>query len=83
MKIICSVYDNKAKLWATPFYAHSEVTALRDFFGAAKASNSAISQFPGDYELWKIGGWDDHKGDLLIYEHTYLGRADDLFASEV
>lgn len=83
MKIICSVYDNKAKLWATPFYAHSEVTALRDFLGAAKAAGSAIAQFPADYELWKIGGWDDQKGDLLIYEHTYLGRADDLVSKEV
>ena len=82
MKIICSVYDNKAKVWATPFYAHSEVTALRDFAAAAHG-NTVIAQFPADYELWKIGGWDDQKGDLLIFEHTYLGRADDLISKEV
>jgi len=61
MKLVCSVYDNKAKLWSTPFFSHSAVVATRDF-SAAVRGDSSIAQFPGDYELYSIGKWDESTG---------------------
>jgi len=61
MKLVCSVYDVKAKLWSTPFYSHSAVVATRDF-SAAVRGDGAIAQFPQDYELYSIGRWSDETG---------------------
>jgi len=64
MKIVCSVYDNKARLFSTPFFAHSKTTAVRDFHTAALDPASQINKFPGDYELWVVGEWDDETGNI-------------------
>jgi len=76
MKIICSVFDIKAQLWSTPFFSHSTIVATRDFAAAAK-SNSGISVFPEDYELWSIGTWDEATGIVTPNQHTYLAKGSD------
>lgn len=76
MKLVCSVYDTKAQLYSTPFFSHSAVVARRDFSAAAK-SNSAMSVFPEDYELWSIGTWDESTGQLTPSTPTYIARGDD------
>lgn len=77
MKLVCSVYDTKAKLWSTPFYAHSAVTASRDFAAAAR-SGSGIAQFPADYELWSIAEWHEENGTIVPFESfNYIARGDD------
>lgn len=82
MKLVCSVFDTKAQLWSTPFYAHSAVTASRDFAAAAKGSGG-IAQFPSDYELWSIGEWQEETGRIVPFEaFNYIARGDD-FTKEV
>lgn len=77
MKLVCSVYDTKAKLWSTPFFSHSAVVATRDFAAAAKGSGG-IAQFPADYELWSIGEWHEENGVLVPFENlNYIARGDD------
>jgi len=61
MKLVCSVYDIKAKLWSTPFFSHSAIVAARDFSAAARGTGG-IAQFPADYELYSIGKWDEVTG---------------------
>lgn len=77
MKLVCSVYDTKAKLWSLPFFSHSTVTASRDFAAAVKGGSS-IAQFPGDYELWSIGEWHEENGQVVPFpEFNYIARGDD------
>lgn len=77
MKLVCSVYDTKAKLWSMPFFSHSAVTAARDFAAAAKGAGG-IAQFPADYELWSIGEWHEENGTIVPSENfTYIARGDD------
>lgn len=61
MKLVCSVYDTKAKLWSVPFFSHSSVVAVRDF-QAATRGGGGIAQFPADYELYAMGKWDETTG---------------------
>lgn len=81
MKVVCSVFDTKAKLWSTPFFSHSNVTAIRDFAAAAK-SGGGIAQFPADYELWSLGKWDEETGNFHLEQSAYLARGND-FTQEV
>lgn len=76
MKLVCSVYDLKAKLWSTPFFSHSAVVATRDFQAAARGE-STIAQFPEDYELWSIGKWSEETGVFSPEKATFLARATD------
>jgi hypothetical protein len=77
MKLVCSVYDTKAKLWSTPFFSHSAVVATRDFAAAAKGQGG-IAQFPADYELWSIGEWHEETGIFVPFSpFNYLVRGDD------
>jgi len=81
LKRVFSVYDTKAKLWSTPFFAHSAVVAVRDFSAAARG-NSSIAQFPEDYELWSIGSWDEETGVFTPETFTYHALGND-FTAEV
>lgn len=76
MKLICSVYDTRAKLWSTPFFSHSAAVAVRDFSAAAKGTGG-IAQFPADYQLWSLGEWDDENGLFSLADKTFLARGDD------
>jgi len=76
MKLVCSVYDTKAKLWSTPFFSHSAVVAIRDFQAAARGQGG-IAQFPEDYELWSTGTWNEENGAITPETFTYLARGSD------
>lgn len=77
MKLVCSVFDVKAKLWSTPFFSHSSVVARRDFQAATRGEGS-IAQFPADYELWSIGTWDETTGAFVPSEHfEFIARGTD------
>lgn len=76
MKLICSVFDVKAKLWSIPFFSHSSVVAMRDFAAAAKGEGG-IAQFPDDYQLWSIGTWDECTGAITPFEPNFLATGSD------
>jgi len=83
MKKVCSVYDNKAKLFSLPFFSHSLATATRDFQAAALDVNSQISKYPGDFELWTIGEWHEETGVMVPLDHIeFVTRADALTFKE-
>jgi len=56
---IYSVRDNKAGTFSRPFFEHTDAAAVRAFTTAARDNQSQISQFPDDFELHKIGEFDD------------------------
>lgn len=61
---IFAIYDQKAKVFIPPFYAHNEGTALRQFSNAINSPDSDMSKYPEDFTLFLIGEFDDNKGEI-------------------
>lgn len=63
MKIsIYSVMDNKLSAFMTPFFSHNDETAKRSILVALSHPESAIAVSPEDYDLYKLGVFDDESG---------------------
>lgn len=76
MKVF-SVRDVKAHTFSPPFYVRSDGEARRAFAGIANDARTGVGQYPEDYELVRLGEWDDETGAHGSYEVVPLG-----FASE-
>lgn len=61
---IYSAKDTKAGIYHTPFYCRHEAEAIRMFAGAANDRNTNISIYPADFELHKLGEWNDFSGQF-------------------
>jgi hypothetical protein len=72
-----SVSDIKGKLYMQPFLARTRGEAIRSFTEAIKDKNTMISKYPEDYNLYKIGLFNQNTGILKGIEHESLGKASD------
>jgi len=64
---IFSIKDTASQAFAQPFYAPAEQVAIRsvrDMVNASDGSN-AIAKHPEDYELWHLGMFSDHSGEVI------------------
>lgn len=57
-----SIFDNKAKIYSSPFYAINDQVALRNFTAEVNQPESMLHKFPNDYCLYCIGKFDDLTG---------------------
>lgn len=57
-----TVFDNKALIYNTPFFAATDGAALRSFEELANDLNTTVGRHPGDYSLWWCGTYDDQSG---------------------
>lgn len=65
MKVeIYSVFDNVAKVWTQPIYQINEGVARRNIAAAVNTKDHNYNVAPGDYELWRIGIFDDQSGEI-------------------
>lgn len=62
---IYSVFDNKAGIYARPFFARDDAEAIRAFAYNGKTDNFMKSNL-ADYDLFKLGSFDDLSGDISI-----------------
>lgn len=62
-----AIHDNLAELFLTPVLFQNENVALRWFTGVVndKNQNEVIYNNPGDFELWRIGVYDNETGELI------------------
>lgn len=67
--LMYSVYDRKARTYAAPFSADSDAAAVRMFTQAVMSDDIALSQYPADFDLCKIGTFDLILGLLAAPEH--------------
>lgn len=61
---VYSAKDTKAGIYHQPFYCRHEAEAIRMFTGAANDPNTNIATYPGDFELHKLGEWNDFSGQF-------------------
>jgi len=64
MYVMCSVYDNKARLFSAPFTSMTEDTAIRDFTRAVVDTHQMVDKFPADYELHLLGNFNEQSGEI-------------------
>lgn len=62
-----AIRDNLANAFMTPVLFDNENMAIRWFTGVvnSKEQNEVIYNNPGDFELWKIGAYDNVTGNLV------------------
>lgn len=61
-----AIRDNLSEMYMTPVLFQNENVALRWFSGVvnSKEQNEVIYNNPADFELWKLGIYDNSTGDL-------------------
>lgn len=59
-----SVYDNKALIYGTPFFAPTDGSAVRSFQELANDNNTTVGRHPGDFSLFCVGNYNDQNGKL-------------------
>lgn len=62
-----AIRDNLANAFMTPVLFDNENMAIRWFTGVvnSREQNEVIYNNPGDFELWKIGAYDNITGNLI------------------
>lgn len=74
--VVFSVFDSKAEAYLQPFFSHNRAVALRSFMSAVSDERHDFHRYAGDYTLFEIGCWDDHRGVIDMYDaHISLGVA--------
>lgn len=72
---VYAIYDDTAKVFNTPFFMHNDGMAIRAFKGHVNgAVDSALHDFPEQFKLFKLGTFDDSKGEFQTHEPIYIAH---------
>lgn len=70
---VYSVYDLKAKAFLSPFFLPQDAMAVRALIDAVEDPNHQFAKHPEDYQLFRLGQFDDELGVLSPSpEHALL-----------
>lgn len=64
---VYSVFDSKVRAFLTPFFTHTDESAIRALSDVVEGSEGERHQFarhPEDFSLYRIGAFDDAAGVL-------------------
>lgn len=61
---VYSIFDKKANVFVTPFFAWSDAEAVRSFLRLANDSRSDVNMFPDDFALYRNGKFDINNGNV-------------------
>lgn len=75
MKVkVYAVYDNKSLVYKQTFTATARGEALRSFMTAVNSPNTALHDYPEDFELYEIAEYDDVTAEYTNQAPLLLGR---------
>lgn len=73
------LYDIKSKAYGLPVFLENDIVATRSIVSAVLLdSNSPISKFQGDYELYRLGYYDDEHASIVDDGRKSLGFVSDI-----
>lgn len=76
--VACSVFDVKASAYMQPFFVPNTSMAIRSFGDAVVNPETGISKHPEDFQLFKVGEFDDNSGLFSpVPVPEYLSKAVD------
>lgn len=78
MKNVYTIRDLKAENCPALFLSLSDGTALRDVCEAVNGGTSILSQYPADFQLIRIGNYDDVLGVITPTDHVVICNLDTL-----
>jgi len=70
-----AVKDVKISAFLKPFPAEHDGLAERSFDNAVEDPQSPLSEFPEDFQLWKISIFNDETGNFDKIEHVLITDA--------
>lgn len=59
-----SVFDAKSGAFGLPFAAFNDAVAQRTIAAAMQSGDPLFAKFPADYQLYRLGAFDDSTGQL-------------------
>lgn len=63
--LLFTVYDKKACIHKSQFFAVNKEDAIRSFYRLANDSRSDVNMFPDDFALYYVGEFYDHDGSFV------------------
>lgn len=60
------LYDNKSKMWHTPFFQKSKVEAIRYVIHISSPEDSILGKYKNDFELYYVGDHFERTGEISI-----------------
>lgn len=68
MRMMFALLDKQSGLYMTPFFEGAAGVACRMVSDEVNrvGSDSALAKHPGDFELWRLGVWDDESGIMEV-----------------
>lgn len=70
---VYSVFDKKVATYGQPFFALNDLAAARMVSMASMDRNSLLRCFPEDYQLERLGSFDEDKGELKSIKPHVVG----------
>lgn len=72
--VMCTVLDLTAQQYGRPFFAVSDGSAIRGFSDEInhEDAQSILYKHPDDFQLFKIGSFDDSTGKVELSEPVML-----------
>lgn len=67
-----SVRDVKSESFSAPFTALADGAAIRDFYALMTTPGSVYQMYPGDFDLFKIGTYDQSTGTITPCPATFI-----------
>lgn len=81
-QMMFSIYDKKARDYSSPFISKTQQDAIRKVASTLQKGGTLLSQFPEDYELYYVGGFDPDTGLLLPMDRPeIIMRVDNILAA--
>lgn len=77
MILICAIKDEAIESYGQPMFFKTEKEAIRVFINEALREDSRIFHNPEDFDLYKIGLYEETTGELQGMKHTKLMRGVD------
>lgn len=75
---VYAIFDLAAQTYGNPFYMANNAIAIRTFHNEVKRADDTNVMYtnPADFELWRIGIWDNEQGNFLN-DKERIARATD------
>lgn len=68
------IYDTKVEAFHKPFHAQADGEAMRMINEAMNDENTMFAKYPGDYQLYHMGTFDDSTGKVETGPLADLGN---------
>lgn len=78
---VYTIYDVASGAYMRPFFLQSDGQAMRAFTDIATDAEHDVGKHPEDYTLYRIGTYDDNKGQLIPEDPESLATALEVVAS--